>query len=85
MRDVSKLFQDNVSDIVSEGGVQRLYDGYFIVQVLPPHLVVPAVIFLLFKMVLLGLSSFSSRVFLGLAVITLQSLNLVLAMILAEY
>lgn len=24
--------EDNVSDIVSEGGVQRLYDGYFIVQ-----------------------------------------------------
>lgn len=29
------FWQDNVSDIVSEGGVQRLYDGYFIVQVAP--------------------------------------------------
>jgi hypothetical protein len=32
LRRVINFDQDNVSDIVSEGGVQRLYDGYFIVQ-----------------------------------------------------
>jgi len=48
LRSVFIIFQDNVSDIVSEGGVQRLYDGYFIVQVLPRHLLVHVVICLFF-------------------------------------